>query len=72
MQTLNNSKIGDHILVLRLFISPSKDAYRIFVSGLRPILESDLEKAFSIFGKIHEKAILSTRKPDSFNAVITF
>lgn len=73
MQTFHSAKIGDYILTLRRYISPTKDANRIFISGLRAnISESDLEKAFSAFGKVYEQAVLTTKKPNVFNAVVTF
>lgn len=34
MKVLQYAKIGDYTLYLRLFISPTKEAYRIFISGL--------------------------------------
>ena len=68
-KNFNPKSIEGYNIELRAHISKDSNN-KIFIKGLKPnVTESELEKIFSIFGKVNERSI---KKGYAVNAIVGF
>lgn len=73
LKNFGDLNIDVYRLELRPFISKENVTHRIFATGLKPTIgETDLEKAFSVFGKVSERLIMTSKRNLANNAIVGF